>query len=213
VTAGNSEGNGVPVFDLGNSTASTLQFRSLFAGSNITLTQDLPIAGDITIAAASGGSGLPGYAYVASQQTITVPASGIVTFNQTAAPSANIGVTSTILTVSVTGVYSYDFGVVGTPGFLVPPPALAFGLSINGGLPAATDEFYGDVQTVSLAAADTLSVYGSGIISLSATNTVSLMNRTMSTAASGPVSVGLTSIPQAGGEAGISAWLRLFRIA
>jgi hypothetical protein len=54
VTGGSSEGSGSAVFDATNSTASTLFFKSLIAGSNITLT---PSGTAITIASTASGSG------------------------------------------------------------------------------------------------------------------------------------------------------------
>ena len=57
VTAGANLGSGVPVFEPLLSTPAVLRFRTLIAGSNITLQRDAPAVGDITINATGPGTG------------------------------------------------------------------------------------------------------------------------------------------------------------
>jgi hypothetical protein len=155
-----------------------------------------------------GAGGVLGYAYVADTAGQTIAANGNVSFNLTAFPSANIAVATTSLTVANTGVYAFDFYVAGNPQNLTPPDQLEFGLLVSGVITGT--EYFGGSQTTSLAAspAGVMVVNGFGIINLTAGDVVRLRNRTKS----GTSSVITTSVP-VGGEAGVSASLRLIRIA
>ena len=85
VTGGSSEGAGIAVFDAANSTSSTLFFKSLTAGANVTLTDN----GTSVSIASSGGGGGSGYNLFQNQgvdvtQETTVNLSDLLTATDSA---------------------------------------------------------------------------------------------------------------------------------
>lgn len=75
VTGGSNEGSGVGIFDPTNSTSTTLKYKSLIAGANVTLTDGG--SSGVTVAAGSSVSGAPN---VQQQGTTVVSGASVLNF-------------------------------------------------------------------------------------------------------------------------------------
>jgi hypothetical protein len=155
--------------------------------------------------AAAGGLA---YGSVNSTNSATVIAGGNVSFNNNSGPSAAITQNAAGFTIVNTGTYEYFFQVRGAPATTSPPSPLTFGLSINGGSVGSTTQFASANQVSSMLGGQTEAVTGFGLITLTAGQTVELVNTTNS----GLDSVTLLAAPT-GGTTSVNAALMLRQVA
>lgn len=162
--------------------------------------------------AGSTGAGLTAYGYAVGQSTDTIGANSDVVFDLGGTVFPNAGFTSvpapagTTFVVAQTGVYEYYFYVAGDP--VAPGSSLQFSIYINGTEPAeGAASAYKYRSNFSSTATDILVCIGSGLVTLTAGDTVTLHNKTLSD--TDPVSI--TSVP-VGGEAGPNRTLSLKKI-
>jgi hypothetical protein len=147
----------------------------------------------------------PAYGVAYGQSTATLGAGAAISFDLGASPFPNLnigapGPAGTTFTILYTGVYSFNFQVVGTPSS---GTNLQISLYHNGALDGPQDQFTSnsDVTTPLLCV-------GYGLKQLTATDTIQLWNTTLSSVDT----ISVTSVPT-GGTASVNRMLSLVRIA
>ena len=168
----------------------------------------------VTGATGGDGAGLSAFGYAVGQSTTVIGADTDVVFDLGAAVFPNQGFTSVpgaagttfVVATGGAGVYEYDFYVAGDPA--TTGSSLQFSIYINGVAPAeGAASAYKYRSNFSSTASDILTCIGSGLVTLTAGDTVTLHNKTLSDTDS----VSVTSVP-AGGEAGPNRTLMLKKI-
>jgi hypothetical protein len=135
-------------------------------------------AAGATGATGSGGGGATAYGVAYGASSTSIGADADVVFDLGATPYPNSGFTSvpapagTAFVVATTGDYEFDFYVTGTHSAQATVP-LVFELYVNGASVARNYQFVGALNPTLQQ-----SVVGHGIIHLSATDSVTLHNRT-----------------------------------
>lgn len=162
--------------------------------------------------AGTTGSGFSAYGYAVGQSDTVIGADADVVFDLGATVFPNVGFTSvpapagTTFVIAQTGVYEYDFYVAGDAAST--GSSLQFSIYVNAAEPAeGAASAYKYRSNFSSTATDILLCTGSGLITLTAGDTVTLHNKTLSDTDA----VTVTSVP-AGGEAGPNRTLMLRKI-